>query len=149
MAESVLDQESDMATPDARTSELGQAVLEITIILPVLLGVFFLALAFAAGWNVHHLSASISLEGASLQSAVPGQGVGFVGGTGQRVAPSAGLTTEIADFSYAWLAGYGVRGERFTVHGATNIPWAPFGLALDSPVRGTTYTPIWEFNGAP
>lgn len=138
-----------MTTRPARKSERGQAVLEITIILPVLLGIFFLALAFAAGWNVHHLSASLSLEGASLQSASPGQGVGFVGSTGQQAAPSAGLASEVANFEYAWLAGYGVRGERFTVHGATHIPWAPFGLALDSPVRGTTYTPVWEFNGAP
>jgi len=138
-----------MARACARTRERGQAVLEVTIILPVLLGVFFLGLAFAAGWNVHHLSASLSLEGASLQSAVPGEGVGIVRSTGQLAAPSAGFTSEVADFGYAWLTGSGVRGERFTVRGATHIPWAPFGLALDAPVRGTTYTPHWEFNGAP
>jgi hypothetical protein len=138
-----------MATPCTRMVERGQAVLEVIIVLPLLIGVFFLALAFAAGWNVHHLSASLSLEGASLQSAVPGRGVAFLGTTGRVVAPSAGMSPEVADFGYAWLVGSGVQGERFTVHGGTHLPWAPFGLALDAPVRGTTYTPIWEFNGAP
>jgi hypothetical protein len=58
-----------MLAPRTRKKQHGQAVLEITIILPVLLGIFFLAVAIAAGWNVHHFSASLSLEGASLQSA--------------------------------------------------------------------------------
>ena len=127
----------------------GQATLEFTIILPIFLGVIFLGLAMGAGWHLHHLSASLSLEGSSLEAAAPGYGMGFAGTTGSRAAPSAGLAPEAADYPFAWLSGNGVRGRRFTLQGRVFLPWTPMGIHLDAPLRGTTYTPVWEFNGAP
>ncbi len=130
-----------------KRQERGQAVLEITIVFPLLLGIVFLALALAVGWHAHHLSASLALEGASLQSAAAGQGVGFLSATGGRLAPSAGFTAELGEFPFAYLSGAGVRGQRFSVVGRAQIPWAPFRLGRAALLRGTTYVPIWEFNG--
>jgi hypothetical protein len=48
--------------------ERGQATLEFVIIIPLLLGLIFLALAAAVTWNSHHLSSALSLEGASLEA---------------------------------------------------------------------------------
>ena len=130
-------------------SEKGQATVEFVIVFPMLIGVFFLALALAAGWHIHHLSASLSLEGSALESLQPGLGVGFILATGERTAPSSNLSTEIAIFPYAWLSGSGVRGQRFTTRGNVYLPWAPFDIYTHALIQGTTYTPIWEFNGAP
>jgi hypothetical protein len=127
----------------------GQATLEFTIIIPILFGILFLGLALAVGWHVHQLSASLSLEGSSLESYMQGYGLGFSTSTGNRVAPSSSLTSEVVDYPYAWLSGNGVRGQRFTIQGIVNLPWAPLEISLDAPLRGTTYTPVWEFNGAP
>jgi hypothetical protein len=130
-------------------SERGQSTLEFVIVFPLFIGILFFALALSVGWHVHHLSASLSIEGASLESAKPGQGLGFAVATGNRTAPSSNFTTELAEYPYAWLSGNGVRGQRFTILGNVNLPWAPFGIHMDALLRGTTYTPVWEFNGAP
>ena len=127
----------------------GQATLEFTIIIPILFGILFLGLALAVGWHVHHLSASLSLEGSSLESFMHGYGVGFSTSTGNRVAPSSSMTSEVVEYPYAWLSGNGVKGQRFTIQGIVNIPWTPLDIFLDAPLRGTTYAPVWEFNGAP
>ena len=130
-----------------KVTQRGQATVEFTIIVPLFMGILFLGLALAAGWHVHHLSASLSLEGSSLEATIPGNGMGFVITTGKRVAPSTSLTTEVAEYPYAWLSGDGVRGQRFTIMGNVHLPWAPLGIDLDSILRGTTYIPVWEFNG--
>jgi len=130
-------------------SQLGQATLEFTIIIPILLGIFFLGLALAVGWHVHHLSASLSLEGSSLEASLPGYGLGFSISTGNRVAPSSSLTSEVVEYPYAWLSGNGVQGQRFTIQGTVNLPWTPMGIIFDAPLRGAAYAPKWEFNGAP
>ena len=140
---------NDLGIPQQKVNQQGQATLEFTIIIPVFIGIFFLALALAVGWHVHHLSASLSLEGSSLEAALPGYGVGFGISTGNRVAPSSSLTSEVVEYPYAWLSGNGVKGQRFTIQGTVNLPWAPMGMSLNAPLRGTTYTPLWEFNGAP
>lgn len=139
-----------MDTPrlGGKESQRGQATLEFTIIVPLFMGILFLGLALAAGWHVHHLSASLSLEGSSLEATKPGYGMGFAITMGKRVAPSTNLTTEVAEYPYAWLSGNGVRGQRFTILGNVHLPWAPLGINLDSLLRGTTYVPVWEFNGA-
>jgi hypothetical protein len=139
----------DLGIPQQKANQQGQATLEFTIIIPVFISIFFLALALAVGWHVHHLSASLSLEGSSLEAALPGYGVGFGISTGNRVAPSSSLTSEVVEYPYAWLSGNGVQGQRFTIQGTVNLPWTPMGINLDAPLRGTTYTPLWEFNGAP
>jgi hypothetical protein len=132
-----------------KASQRGQVTLEFTIIVPLFMGILFLGLALAAGWHVHHLSASLSLEGSSLEAATPGYGMGFVITTGKRVAPSTSLTTEVAEYPYAWLSGDGVRGQRFTILGNVHLPWTPLGINLESLLRGTAYVPVWEFNGSP
>lgn len=137
------------AIPQLKKRQLGQATLEFTIIIPILFGVFFLGLALAVGWHVHHLSASLALEGSSLESYKQGYGLGFSTSTGDRVAPSSNMTGEVVDYPYAWLSGNGVNGQRFTIQGIVNIPWSPFEISLNAPLRGTTYAPVWEFNGAP
>ena len=139
----------DLGIPQQKVNQQGQATLEFTIIIPILLGIFFLALALAVGWHVHHLSASLSLEGSSLDAALPGYGVGFAISTGNRVAQSSSLTSEVVEYPYAWLSGNGVQGRRFTIQGTVNLPWTPMGIIFDAPLRGTAYVPIWEFNGAP
>jgi len=130
-------------------SQRGQATLEFTIVFPLFMGILFLGLALAVGWHVHHVSASLSLEGSSLETIKPGFGMGFAIATGNRIAPSSSLTAEAAEYPYAWLSGNGVRGNRFTILGNVNLPWAPLGISLDAPLRGTTYAPVWEFNGSP
>jgi hypothetical protein len=130
-------------------SDRGQATIEFMIVFPALMGLFILALALAVGWHTHHLSASLALEGASLESRLPGLGGRMVGATSRRLAPSTGMTTETEPFPYSWLAGSGVEGNRFTVLGGLHLPWAPLGLDLDTNLRGTVYAPKWEFNGAP
>ena len=59
------------------------------------------------------------------------------------------MTSEAVEYPYAWLSGNGVKGQRFTIQGIVNIPWTPLDIFLDAPLRGTTYAPVWEFNGAP
>ena len=139
----------DLGYSQQKVHQQGQATLEFTIIIPIFMGIFFLALALAVGWHVHHLSASLSLEGSSLEAALPGYGLGFAISTGNRVAPSSSLMSEVVEYPYAWLSGNGVQGQRFTIQGTVNLPWARMGISLDAPLRGTTYAPIWEFNGAP
>jgi len=145
----VTGRQSAIVKPNGTRAQRGQATPEFTIIIPVFIGIVFLALALAVGWHVHHLSASLSLEGSSLEAALPGYGLGFSISTGNRVAPSSSLTSEVVEYPYAWLSGNGVQGQRFTIQGAVNLPWAPMGISLDAPLRGTTYAPLWEFNGAP
>ncbi len=135
--------------PYREHSDRGQATPEFLIVFPVLMGIFILALALAIGWHTHHLSAALALEGASLESRLPGLGAGAVASVSGRLAPSTGMVTETEPFPYSWLTGSGVEGDRFTVLGGLHLPWTPLGLNLSTNLRGTAYTPRWEFNGAP
>jgi hypothetical protein len=124
------------------TIERGQATLEFVIIIPLLLGLIFLALAAAVTWNSHHLSSALSLEGASLEAMKDNDGIRFINQVGNSVTENIKWTAEVADFEY-----FGFTGKRFTVRGNVNLPWAPFGLSWSIPVQGTTYYPKWDFNG--
>jgi len=148
-ASGVLKHRKTLAILGRNKYQQGQAILEFTIIIPILFGILFLGLALAVGWHVHHLSASLSLEGSSLESSSQGHGIGFSLSTSNRVAASSSMTSEVVEYPYAWLSGNGVRGQRFAMQGIVNIPWAPLDIILDAPLRGTTYAPVWEFNGAP
>ena len=122
--------------------EKGQATLEFIIIIPLLLGLIFLALAAAVTWNSHHLSSALSLEGASLEAMKTNDGIRFIDQVGNKITKNVNWTVEVADFDY-----FGYEGKRFTVRGNVNLPWAPFGLNWNIPVQGTTYYPKWDFNG--
>ena len=123
-------------------TEKGQATLEFLIIIPLFLGLIFLALTAAVVWNSHHLSSALSLEGASRESMKAGDGLRFVNSVGNNITNSTRWQVQIE--KYNW---YGFKANRFTVKGVTYIPWAPFGLDWVSQVQGTTYYPVWEFNG--
>ena len=127
-------------TPRQINRERGQATLEFLVMIPLFIGLIFLALAAAVVWNGHHLSSAIALEGASRESMQDGDGVRFVNEVGNNVTQSTKWTVEVADFNY-----FGFQGKRFTVRGNVNIPWAPFGTSWSIPVQGTTYYPEWEF----
>jgi hypothetical protein len=122
--------------------ERGQATLEFVIIIPLLMGLIFLALAVAVTWNSHHLSSALSLEGASLEAMRDNDGIRFINQVGNNLTESVKWTAEVADFNY-----FGFTGKRFTIRGNVSVPWAPFGLNWHIPVQGTTYYPIWDFNG--
>ena len=122
--------------------ERGQATLEFMIIIPLLMGLIFLALAAAVTWNSHHLSSALSLEGASLEGMKKGEGVRFINEVGNNVTKSTRWSVQIEEYNW-----YGFKANRFTITGNVFIPWAPFGLHWDIPVQGTTYYPVWEFNG--
>lgn len=126
-------------------SEKGQATLEFLIVFPLLFGLFLLALAIAAVWHGHHLSSAVSLEGASRESIQPGWGSSFVFSTGNNVSDNTTFSVEVADFPWQRLVF--PPGKRFTVHGTVSVPWAPFGLSWNVPVRATTFYPVWEFYG--
>lgn len=126
-------------------SEKGQATLEFLIVFPILFGLFLLALAIAAVWHGHHLSSAVSLEGASRESIQPGWGSSFVFSTGNNVSDNTTFSVEVAD--YPWQGLVFPPGKRFTVHGTVSVPWAPFGLNWNVPVRATTFYPVWEFYG--
>jgi uncharacterized protein (UPF0333 family) len=123
-------------------SEKGQVTLEILIVLPLFIGLLFLAMAVAAVWHGHNLSSAISLEGAAREAAQPGAGLSFVSSIGNNASNNVNWAVEIADYDY-----YYFHGKRFTVRGNVSIPWAPFGLNWSIPVQGSTYYPDWEFNG--
>ena len=123
-------------------SERGQVTLEILIVLPLFIGLLFLAMAVAAVWHGHNLSSAISLEGAAREAAQPGAGVSFVSSHGNSASKNVSWSVEIADYDY-----YDFHGKRFTVRGNVSVPWAPFGLNWSIPVQGSTYYPDWEFNG--
>jgi len=122
--------------------ERGQATLEFLIIVPLFLGLIFLALAAAVMWNSHHLSSALSLEGASRESMKAGDGIRFINDVGNKLTGSTRWSVQIEEYNW-----YGFKANRFTVRGNTFIPWAPFGLNWNIPVQGTTYYPVWEFNG--
>jgi hypothetical protein len=117
--------------------------LEIMIVFPLVFSLFLLALAAAAVWSGHHLSAAVSLEAASRESVQSGTGSAFIYGTGNSASQNSEFTTEVADFSVPWLPP----GKRFTVNGFVGVPWAPFGLDWNVRVRATTFYPIWDFYG--
>ena len=128
-----------------KRGEKGQATLEFMIVFPLLFGLFLLALAIAAVWHGHHLSSAISLEGASRESIQSGSGSSFVLSTGNSVSDNTRFSVEVADFPVRRTVFPPTR--RFTVHGTVSVPWAPFGLNWNVPVRGTTFYPVWEFIG--
>ncbi len=120
----------------------GQATLEFLIIVPLFIGLFLLAVAIAVVWSGHQLSSAVSLEAASREAAKEGAGVNFVFTEGNRAMQSVNWGVEIEDYEFA-----GYKGKRFTVRGNVNVPWAPFGLNWSIPVQGTTFYPVFEFNG--
>ena len=128
-------------------SEKGQVTLEILIVLPLFIGLLFLAMAVAAVWHGHNLSSAISLEGAAREAAQPGAGVSFVSSHGNSASKNISWSVEIADYDPYGISGGLARGKRFTVRGNVSVPWAPLGLNWSIPVQGTTYFPVWEFEG--
>lgn len=128
-------------------SEKGQVTLEFLIVLPLFVGLLFLAMAVAAVWHGHNLSSAISLEGASREATQPGAGVSFVSSIGNNASENMVWSVEISDYDPYGLPGGLQSGKRFTVRGNVAVPWAPFGLNWSIPVQGTTYYPKWDFNG--
>ena len=122
--------------------EKGQATLEFLVIVPVFIGLFLLAVAIAVVWSGHQLSSAVSLEAASREAAKEGAGVNFVFTEGNSAMQSVNWAVEIEDYNFR-----GYKGKRFTVRGNVNVPWAPFGLNWSIPVQGTTFYPVFEFNG--
>jgi hypothetical protein len=132
----------DMLQSFKENSEKGQVTLEILIVLPLFIGLLFLAMAVAAVWHGHNLSSAISLEGAAREAAQTGAGVSFVSGFGNSASENVNWSVEIADYNYSTF-----HGKRFTVRGDVSIPWAPFGLTWTIPVQGSTFYPDWELSG--
>ncbi len=124
-----------------RPCERGQATLEMLLMLPLIMGVFFLGLAIAVLWHAHALSAHLALEGASRDGTVPGQGVGFASQKKAQVAPSFGIGPSVQTFD----AGLEGLNEIFTMQGSAKIPWSPLGLNLSTWIRASSITPIWQF----
>ncbi len=121
--------------------EQGQATLEVMLILPLAMGVLFLALAVAVLWHAQALSAHLSLEGASRDGAASGSGAAFASGKKDSVAPSFSIFPVVRVVS----AGTEGENEAFSMNGIASIPWAPFGLKLDTIVNTTVVSPIWKF----
>jgi len=128
-------------------SEKGQVTLEILIVLPLFFGLLFLAMAIAAVWHGHNLSSALSLEGAAREAAQSGAGVSFVSSLGNNASKNISWSVEISDYDPYGISGGLARGKRFTVRGNVSVPWAPLGLNWSIPVQGTTYFPVWEFEG--
>ena len=137
-----MDRETQMRKKPSHTKEKGQATLEFLVIVPVFIGLFLLAVAIAVIWSGHQLSSAVSLEAASREAAREGAGVNFVFTEGSRAMQSVNWSVEIEDYD---VRGY--EGKRFTTRGYVSVPWAPFGLNWSIPVQGTTYYPVFEFNG--
>ena len=131
-----------MKNRSQNNKEKGQATLEFLVIIPLFIGLFLLAVAIAVVWSGHQLSSAVSLEGASREAAKEGAGVNFVFTEGNSAMQSVNWAIEIEDYDV-----HGYEGKRFTVRGNVNVPWAPFGLNWSIPVQGTTYYPVFEFNG--
>jgi hypothetical protein len=64
-------------------------------------------------------------------------------GTGNGVSQNTKLVAEVAQFD----TGFWMPGRRLTVSGTVSVPWAPLGLNWSVPVQGTTFYPVWEFEG--
>jgi hypothetical protein len=124
----------------SQAGQAGQATLEFLILFPLLFSLFLLALAIASVWHGHHLSAALSLEAASRESVLPGAGCGFVAGPGTRSTRATRWSVEIAP---AGSHAGQVPAQRLSVLGRAAVPWAPFGLRWDVPLRATTLTPRW------
>ena len=131
------------ARRQTRWNEKGQATIEFLIVFPLIFSLFLLALAIAAVWHGHHLSSAISLEAASRESVQAGSGSAFVYGTGNSVSENTELVANVAQFE----TGIWMPGRRLTVSGTVSVPWAPLGLNWSVPVQGTTFYPVWEFEG--
>ncbi len=127
--------------PRRPRAQAGQATLEFLIVFPLLFSLFLLALAIASVWHSHHLSAALSLEAASRESVRPGAGCGFIAGSGARTSRSTRWSVEIAPAGP--MAG-SIPAQRLSVTGRAAVPWAPFGLHWDIPLRATTLTPRWD-----
>ncbi len=124
-----------------RPGERGQATLEMLLMLPMIMGVFFLGLAIAVLWHAHALSAHLALEGASRDGVASGQGIGFASQKKAQVAPSFGINPSVQTFD----AGLEGLNEIFTMQGSAKIPWSPLGLNLSTWVRASTTSPVWQF----
>ncbi len=121
--------------------ERGQATLEMLLMLPLLMGVFFLGLAIAVLWHAHALSAHLALEGASRDGVNAGQGVGFSAQKKAEVAPSFSIGPQVQIYS----SGVEGQGEIFTMQGSARIPWSPLGLVMSTLAKASSLTPVWKF----
>jgi hypothetical protein len=121
-------------------TEKGQATMEFVAVLPVLIGVFFLALAMAVFMYAHALGSHLALEGGARESAAPGSGTGFANGAVGRAAPSFALGAGSSPLSTGVGEGY-----LFRLSGWIEIPWAPFGIEMRAPVSSAVAVPQWEF----
>ena len=128
-------------TIQRRSRERGQATLEMLLMLPLLMGVFFLGLAIAVLWHAHALSAHLALEGASRDGVNAGQGVGFAAQKKAQVAPSFSISPQAQTFSF----GVEGQGEIFTMQGSAKIPWSPLGLLMSTFAKASSLTPVWKF----
>ena len=128
-------------TQKAKLGECGQATLETLLLLPLAMGVLFMALAIAVLWHAQALSAHLTLEGASRDGALPGSGASFSASKQAEVAPSfaVGPSTQIIS------AGLEGQNQIFSMNGSASVPWAPFGLDLSMLVQASVVSPVWEF----
>ncbi len=124
-----------------RSHQRGQATLEMLLMLPLIMGVFFLGLAIAVLWHAQALSAHLAVEGASRDGINPGQGVGFAGQKKAQVAPSFSIGPSVQTFD----AGLEGQNEIFTMQGSASVPWAPFHLNLSIWTKASSLTPVWTF----
>ena len=127
--------------PVSQNYQRAQATMETLLILPLVLGVIFLGLAFAVLWHAQALSAHLALEGSSREGAAPGSGVPFVQEQLGRLAGSfaIGPTTR--------HEAAGLEGENlvFSLSGEARLPWVPLGLNLATRIRAAVVAPVWEF----
>jgi hypothetical protein len=124
-----------------KKSEKGQATMEFVAVLPVLIGMFFLALAIAVFMHAHALSSHLALEGGARESASPGAGTGFANGAIGRAAPSFSVGA-----GSSAIGTSGGDGRLFRMSGWIEIPWAPFGIEMRSPISSAVAVPDWEFS---
>ena len=124
-----------------KKSEKGQATMEFVAVLPILLGVFFLALAVAVFMHAHALSSHLPMQGGARESASPGAGTGFSNSAIGRAAPSFSVGAGSSPIGTS-----GGDGRLFRMSGWIEIPWAPFGIEMRSPIASAVAVPNWEFN---
>lgn len=137
-----------MQTPvEHRKSERGQTTIEFILVFPLLVSIVLLILAIAVAWHGHHLSSTVSLEGASLESAQSGWGSSFVESTGNGLSDVVDFNVSITDFGGYPKQFFAGSSQRFTTNGIIDLSWAPFNLNWSIPIQGATIVPVWEFSG--
>ncbi len=117
--------------PKIKKGEKGQALIEYVAILPMLFGLFFLALAFAVNFFAHALTAQLALEGGSREGISAGYGTSFSISALGQAAPTFGIEPSASVFD----SGETGKKVLFTMEGEAPIPWAPFGLDLTAETK--------------